>query len=195
MCSFKMKELTEIRWHGRGGQGAKTAAQFLAEAALESGKFIQAFPEYGPERAGAPIRAYTRISDKVINIHSGVTNPEVVVVIDPTLLTPQVLEGFPTDGILIVNSPESPSEVRKMLGLQGGKIASVDATKIALETTKLPMPNTPMLGAFIKVMPIVPLEALKEKIEGKFLKKIGEEKTKANLEAVERAYKEVKIES
>lgn len=189
-----MKELTEIRWHGRGGQGAKTAAQFLAEAALDLGKFIQAFPEYGPERAGAPIRAYTRISNKAINIHSGVTNPEVVVVIDSTLLTPHVLEGLPDDGILVVNSPESPSEIRKRLGYKGGKVASVDATKISLETLKILMPNTPMLGALLKVLPIVPLEALGEKIKGKFLKKIGEEKTNANLEAVKRAYNEVKVE-
>lgn len=188
-----MKEITEIRWHGRGGQGAKTAAEFLAEAALDSGKYIQAFPEYGPERAGAPIHAYTRISEKVINIHSGVTNPEVVVVIDPTLLTSEVLEGLSENGILIVNSPESPSEIRKRLGYKGGKVASVDATRIALETVKLPMPNTPMLGALIKVMPVVSLEALEEKIKDKFLKKIGEEKTKANIEAMKRAYGEVKL--
>lgn len=188
-----MRELTEIRWHGRGGQGAKTAAQFLAEAALDSGKFIQAFPEYGPERAGAPIRAYTRISDKAIDIHSGVTNPEVVVVIDPTLLTPELLKGLPDNGILVVNSPESPSNIRKRLGYVGGKVAAVDATKIALETVKLPMPNTAMLGALAKVMPIVPLEMLQEKVRDKFLKKIGEEKTTANLEAVKRAYDEVKI--
>ena len=188
-----MKDLTEIRWHGRGGQGAKTAAQFLAEAALDSGKFIQAFPEYGPERAGAPIRAYIRISDKPVNIHSGVTNPEAVVVIDSTLITPQVLEGLPDDGILVVNSPKSPSEIRKRLGYKG-KIATVDATKISLETLKIPMPNTPMLGAFLKVMPIVSLEAVEEKIKSKFLKKIGEEKTNANLEAVKRAHNEVNVE-
>jgi pyruvate ferredoxin oxidoreductase gamma subunit len=188
-----MKELTEIRWHGRGGQGAKTAAQFLAEAALDSGKFIQAFPEYGPERAGAPMRAYTRISDKAINIHSGVANPEAVVVIDSTLLTPDVLEGLSDNGVLVVNSPESPSEIRKRLGYQSGKLAAVDATKIALETVKIPMPNTPMLGAFLKVMPVVSLEALEGKIKDKFLKKLGEEKTKANLEAIKRAYDEVKI--
>lgn len=188
-----MKDLTEIRWHGRGGQGAKTAAQFLAEAALDSGKFIQAFPEYGPERAGAPMRAYTRISDKAINIHSGVTNPEVVVVIDSTLLTPEVLEGLSDSGILVVNSSELPSEIRKRLKRKGGKVAAVDATKIALETVKIPMPNTPMLGALLKVTPIVSLEALKAKIKDKFLKKIGEEKTTANLEAIKRAYNEVKI--
>lgn len=188
-----MKELIEIRWHGRGGQGAKTAAQFLAEAALDAGKFIQAFPEYGPERAGAPIRAYTRISDKAINIHSGVTNPDAVVVIDPTLLTPDVLKGLPEDGVLIVNSPESPADIRKRLGYREGKVGAVDATKIALETIKAPMPNTPMLGALIKIMPIVSLEIVAEKIKDKFLKKIGEEKTKANLEAIKRAYNEVKI--
>lgn len=189
-----MKEIIEIRWHGRGGQGAKTAAQFIAEAALDSGKFIQAFPEYGPERAGAPMRAYTRISDKAINIHSGVTNPDVVVVIDSTLLTPQVLVGLPKDGILIVNSQEPPSDIRKKLGYEGGKVASVDATKIALETVKLPMPNTPMLGALIRVTQIVTMEALIEKIKGKFLKKIGEEGTNANLEAIKRAYNEVTVD-
>lgn len=189
-----MKEIIEIRWHGRGGQGAKTAAQFIAEAALDSGKFIQAFPEYGPERAGAPMRAYTRISDKAINIHSGVTSPDVVVVIDSTLLTPQVLVGLPKDGILIVNSQEPPSDIRKKLGYEGGKVASVDATKIALETVKLPMPNTPMLGALIRVTQIVTMEALIEKIKGKFLKKIGEEGTNANLEAIKRAYDEVTVD-
>lgn len=188
-----MKELTEIRWHGRGGQGAKTAAQFLAEAALDSGKFIQAFPEYGPERAGAPIRSYTRISDKAINIHSSVTNPEVVVVIDPTLLTPQVLEGLPEEGILVANTTESPAEIRKKLGYKSGKVATVDATKIALETVKSPMPNTPMLGALLKVTPIVSLEAVQEKTKDKFLKKIGQEKTQANIKAIKRAYDEVKI--
>ena len=188
-----MEKPTEVRWHGRGGQGAKTAAQFLAEAALDSGKFIQAFPEYGPERAGAPMRAYTRISDRTINIHSGVTNPEAVVVIDPTLLTTQVLEGLSEDGILVVNSPESPSDIRKKLGCKGGKIATVDATKIALETVKIPMPNTAMLGALVKIMPVVSLEAVQEKIKGKFAKKLGEEKTKANLEAIKRAYNEVKV--
>lgn len=188
-----MKKITEIRFHGRGGQGAKTAAQFLAEAALDSGKYIQSFPEYGPERAGAPIRSYTRISDEPINIHSGVTNPEAVVVIDPTLLSSQVLDGLGENGILVVNSPESPQDIRKKLGYKSGKVASVDATKIALDATKLPMPNTPMLGALVKVMPVVALDAVEEKIKDKFLKKLGEEKTNANLEAIRIAYQEVKL--
>ncbi|MBN1871468.1 MAG: 2-oxoacid:acceptor oxidoreductase family protein [Candidatus Omnitrophica bacterium] len=188
-----MKNITEVRWHGRGGQGAKSAAQFLAEAALDSGKYIQAFPEYGPERAGAPIRAYTRISDNVINIHSSVTSPDVVVVIDSTLITPSVLEGLPKEGVLVVNSPDEPDVIRKNLSFKGGKVATVDATKIALETIKAPMPNTPMLGALLKTYPIVSLDALESKIRDKFLKKIGEEKTAANIKAIKRAYEEVKL--
>jgi len=188
-----VKKITEIRWHGRGGQGAKTAAQILAETALDEGKYIQAFPEYGPERAGAPMRSYTRISDSPINIHSGVTNPDAVVVIDATLITPEILTGLPEAGILAVNSPESPDEIRKKIGYKTGKVAVLDATTIALETVKLPMPNTPMLGALLKVMPVVKLEALLEKIKAKFLKKLGEEKARANIQAVERAYNEVKV--
>ena len=188
-----MKELVEIRWHGRGGQGAKTAAQFLAEAALDSGKFIQAFPEYGPERAGAPMRAYTRISDKAIHIHSSVTNPDAVVVIDPTLLTPEILEGLPKDGVLVVNSTESVADIRKKLGYNGGKVAVADATKIALDTVKIPMTNMPMLGALLKVVPVVTLESIQEKIKKKFIKKLGVKSTEANLEAIRRSYDEVKV--
>ncbi len=189
-----MKDLLEIRWHGRGGQGAKTAAQFLAEAALDLGKSIQAFPEYGPERAGAPIRTYTRISDKEINIHSPITNPEIVAVIDPTLLeTVDVTEGLENDGTLIVNTPEDPASIRGKLNFKKGKVAVCDATKISLETLGIPIPNTPMLGALLRVNPIVPLEALEKEVRKKFLKKIGEEKTEANIKAIKRAFEEVKI--
>jgi len=186
--------MLEVRWHGRGGQGAKTAAQFLAEAALELGKHIQSFPEYGPERAGAPIRSYTRIDEKPINIHSPVQKPEVVVVIDPTLLgSANVTDGLGEDGILLVNSPEDPKTIREKLGFDKGKVATVDATKISLETLGIPMPNTPMLGAFEKVNPLVSIEALEEKVKGKFLKKIGQEKTDANIAGIKRAYEETKI--
>jgi len=189
-----MQDKIEVRWHGRGGQGAKTAAQFLAEAALEAGKFIQAFPEYGPERAGAPMRAYTRISSEPITIHSGVINPEAVVVIDPTLLSNMdIVDGLGKDGILLVNTQESPEAVRKKLNFNKGKVVTIDATKIALETLGLPMPNMPMLGALIKVNPIVPLEAIIESIRHKFLKKIGEEKTNANIAGIKRAYEETKV--
>jgi pyruvate ferredoxin oxidoreductase gamma subunit len=188
-----MKDLTEVRWHGRGGQGAKTAAQFLAEAALETGKNIQAFPEYGPERAGAPIRTFTRISEKPINLHCSVANPEYVVVIDPTLITPAVVEGLTDKGILIVNTQESVDSVRKKTGFKLGKVATVDATQISLDTLGRPMPNMPMLGALVKVAPLVNLDTLCERVKGKFLKKIGEEKTNANIEGIKRAYEEVKI--
>ncbi|MFH1868704.1 MAG: 2-oxoacid:acceptor oxidoreductase family protein [Candidatus Omnitrophota bacterium] len=186
--------MIEVRWHGRGGQGAKTASQFLAEAALDAGKYIQAFPEYGPERAGAPIKAFTRIDDAPMTIHCSVTNPEAVVVIDPTLLeTIDVTEGLGEDGVLLVNSPDDPKVIREKLKFNKGKVATVDATKISLETLGIPMPNTPMLGALIKVTPLVTLEALIGKIRDKFLKKIGEEKTNANIEGIKRAYEEAKV--
>lgn len=186
--------MIEIRWHGRGGQGAKTAAQFLAEAALDTGKYIQAFPEYGPERAGAPLMTYNRISAQPINLHCGVTNPEYVVVIDPTLLSPAVVEGLSDKGMLLVNTSESVDSVRQKTGFKEGKVATVDATKISLDTLGRPMPNMPMLGALLKIAPLVELDALYEKIKAKFLKKIGEEKTKANITGIKRAYEEVKIE-
>lgn len=188
-----MKDLIEVRWHGRGGQGAKTAAQFLAEAALDAGKSIQAFPEYGPERAGAPIRTYTRISAKPINLHCGVANPEYVVVIDPTLVSPQIAEGLTDKGILLVNTKESAESIRKKTNFKGGKVATVDATQISLDTLGRPMPNMPMLGALLKVAPLVEQEALYKKIKAKFLKKIGEEKTNANIAGIKRAYEEVKV--
>jgi len=186
--------MIEVRWHGRGGQGAKTASQFLGEAALDTGKFIQSFPEYGPERAGAPMKAFNRISEKPIYIHSSVTNPEIVVVIDPTLVGAiDVVEGLGDNGVLLVNTDKSPEDMRKATGFKKGKVGTVDATKIALETLKLPMPNMPMLGALLKVDPLVTIDQLSERVKGKFLKKIGEEKTKANLECITRAYSEVKI--
>ncbi|MBU4312530.1 MAG: 2-oxoacid:acceptor oxidoreductase family protein [Candidatus Omnitrophica bacterium] len=186
--------MIEIRWHGRGGQGAKTASQFLGEAALDTGKYIQSFPEYGPERAGAPMKAFNRISEEPIYIHSSVTNPEIVVVIDPTLVIAiDVIGGLGDDGVLLVNTDKSPEDIRKATGFKKGKVGTVDATKIALETLKLPMPNMPMLGALLKVNSLVTIDQLSERVRGKFLKKIGEEKTNANLEGIKRAYNEVKI--
>ena len=186
--------MIEIRWHGRGGQGAKTASQFLGEAALDTGKCIQSFPEYGPERAGAPMKAFNRISEKPIYIHSSVTNPEIVVVIDPTLIGAiDVTEGLGDDGMLLVNTDKSPEEIRKAVNFKKGRVGTVDATKIALETLKLPMPNMPMLGALLKVNELVSMDQLSERVKAKFLKKIGEEKTNANLEGMKRAFNEVKI--
>jgi len=186
--------MIEVRWHGRGGQGAKTASQFLGEAALDTGKYIQAFPEYGPERAGAPMRAFNRISEEPIYIHSSVASPDIVIVIDPTLLgTADVTEGLGESGALLVNTDKSPEEIRKELNLKKCKVGTVDATKIALETLKLPMPNMPMLGALLKVKELVSIDELSERVRAKFLKKIGEEKTNANLEGIKRAYNEVRV--
>ncbi|MBU1006487.1 MAG: 2-oxoacid:acceptor oxidoreductase family protein [Candidatus Omnitrophica bacterium] len=186
--------MMEIRWHGRGGQGAKTASQFLGEAALDTGKYIQSFPEYGPERAGAPMKAFNRISEEPIHLHSSVTNPEMVVVIDPTLIGAiDVTEGMGDNGVLLINTDKSPEEIRRITNFTKGKVGTVDATKIALETLGLPMPNMPMLGALLKANPLVTIDQLSERIKNKFLKKIGEEKTNANLKGIERAYKEVKI--
>lgn len=186
--------MVEICWHGRGGQGAKTASQFLAEAALETGKFIQAFPEYGPERGGAPMRAYTRISDEPIYLHSPITTPDIVIVIDQTLLRAiDVSEGMKKDGVLLVNTEKAPELIRKEYNFTMAKIGTVDATKIALETLHSPMPNMPMLGASLKVNSIVSIDEVIEIVRLKFLKKIGEEKTKANIEGIKKAYEELKI--
>ena len=186
--------MIEIRWHGRGGQGAKTASQFLGEAALDTGKYIQSFPEYGPERAGAPMKAFNRISEKAMTIHSSVTSPDIVVVIDPTLVGAiDVTEGLGDDGMLLVNTDKSPEDIRKATSFKKGKVGTVDATKIALDTLKLPMPNMPMLGALLKANSLVTIDQLSERVKAKFLKKIGEQKTNANLEGIKRAYNEVKI--
>ena len=144
--------LLEIRWHGRGGQGAKTAAAMVAEVAIDAGKYAQAAPEYGAEREGAPIRAYTRISDRPIRVHDAIYYPDIVMVLDDTLLVSQsVGSGLSEDGILMVNTSKSPAEVRKLLGLKGGKVYTIDATTIALEEIKRPIPNTVMTGALCKV--------------------------------------------
>ena len=187
-----MKEIFEIRIHGRGGQGAKTAAQFIVEAALNKGKHIQSFPEYGPERAGAPMKAFARISDKQIRTYAPVVNPDVVIVIDHTLLdSVDVTEGLDEKGVLLVNTPLSPEEIKKKTKFNG-KCMTVDATKISIEAVGKNLPNTPMIGALIKATACISMKDIEESINHKFLKKIGEEKTKATIDAVKKAYDEVK---
>jgi len=191
-----MKDLIEIRWHGRGGQGAKTAALLLADAALASGKYIQAFPEYGPERMGAPVASFNRLSSKPILLHSGVTNPDVVIVLDPTLIdTVDVTEGMPENGVIIINTDKPPAEVKKGLNVAGGiKVFTVDASTISKETIGREIPNTPMLGALIKATGILDfkemMEDTKKKLEKKFKSK--PEIVGGNIKAIERAYNEVK---
>jgi pyruvate ferredoxin oxidoreductase gamma subunit len=150
-----MAKLVEIRWHSRAGQGAKTAAGTLAEAAIESGKYAQAFPEYGPERMGAPMQAFNRISESEITVHCNVQHPSIVIILDPSLITATnvyVTGGVPEDGIYVVNTQQSPEHMRKMLGVGAkAKVYTVDATQISIDTIGRPMPNTPLIGALISV--------------------------------------------
>ena len=189
-----MPKMLEIRWHGRGGQGAKTAALLFADAALSSGKYIQAFSEYGPERTGAPVAAYDRLADEPITLHCGVTSPGVVVILDPTLIGKvDVTKGLPENGSLIVNSKLPPKEMRERLKLSGRKVYTVDASGISKETLGREMPNTPLLGAVARVTDVMPLDDMlrdmKEKLAKKFRNK--PELIDGNLKAIERAYKEV----
>ncbi len=192
-----MRDTTEIRWHGRGGQGAKTAALLLADAALASGKYIQAFPEYGPERMGAPVASFNRISTNPILLHSGVTDPDILIVLDPTLMdTVDVTEGMPADGTLLVNIEKSPVEVKEIFGIAPEiRVCTVDASRISTETIGRDIPNTPMLGALVKATGILDfkemIDGMKKKLEKKF--KTKPEVIEGNLKAIERAYNEVRI--
>jgi len=191
-----MAEILEIRWHGRGGQGTVTAAKVLAEASMAEGKNVQAFPEYGPERMGAPLRAYNRVSVKPMTIHCQVTNPAVVAVVDPTLLdTVDVTDGATSDAVFIVNTPADPKELRLKLKLKKTqKVFSVDANKISIETIGRTMPNTPMLGAVVKATGVIKLDTLLKDIKSSFGKKFAEKIIQNNMDAASRAYKEVKSE-
>ncbi|MBA7561395.1 pyruvate synthase [Candidatus Atribacteria bacterium 1244-E10-H5-B2] len=190
-----MEKLIEVRWHGRGGQGAVTASKLLATSALAEDKYIQAFPEYGPERMGAPIQSFTRISETPIKIHCHVTNPHMVVVLDPTLLgVVDVTEGLTEDGVLIINSEDSPAQIREKLNLKGRKVYTVDANKIAQETIGRPLPNTPLIGALIKATGLLKLEKVLADIEDKFKKKFNSKIVEGNINAIKRAYQEVKGE-
>jgi len=189
-----MDHTLEIRWHGRGGQGAKTAALLFGEAAMSLGKYIQAFPEYGPERMGAPVASFNRISDEPITLHCGITNPSIVLVLDPTLMdSVDVAAGLPEDGKLIINTSLSPKEIRKKLAFKGGKVYTVDASKISKETIGREIPNTPMLGALIKVSAFLKIEEVIKDLELKLKKKFSSklEIVAGNLSAVKRAYQEV----
>jgi pyruvate ferredoxin oxidoreductase gamma subunit len=187
-----MNKITEIRFHGRGGQGAKTASMLLGEAALEAGKFIQAFPEYGPERTGAPVKAYTRISDSEIRIHSGVTSPDVIVIVDPTLIdSVDVMEGLIDNGRIIVNTEKTAQEMRtKLKAKDTHKVFTVNATKIALDTLGRSITNVPMLGALVKATGIVDIGVLKEKMRKYFQNKLSARAVEGNLEGIQRAYQE-----
>ena len=187
-----MTELTEIRWHGRGGQGVVTAGKLLAETAMGAGQYFQAFPDYGPERMGAPIRAFTRLSAKPITIHSQIEEPDVVLVLDPTLLgTVAVAEGLKEDGALLVNTSMSPAEVREATGFQTGTAFTVNASHIAIEEMGREITNTPMLGAFARATGLFDVDTLAEQLRAWFGKKITAEAVEANVRALRRAAEEV----
>lgn len=185
-----MENLVEIRWHGRGGQGAKTASLLLADAAFNTGKYIQGFPEYGPERMGAPITAYNRISNKPITIHSNIYEPDYVVVVDDTLLdSVDVTSGLKKDGAIVINTVKNAEEIKSKLKGYEGKIFTVDARKISEETLGRYFPNTPMLAAIVKVASIMPEEAFLADMEGSFKHKFAKkpEVIEGNMKALKLA--------
>lgn len=189
-----MSETTEIRWHGRGGQGTVTAAKVLADACLSGGRHVQAFPEYGPERAGAPLRAYNRISSKELRMHCPVLNPDIVAVADATLLDSiNIAEGAKENAIFVINTTRDPKEIReKIKAEKGQKVFTVNATKIAIDCFGRNMPNAPMLGALCKVSGLITIEHLLEDVRKSFGKKFAQKIIDGNLDATKRGYEEVK---
>ena len=149
---MKYGNMTEIRWHGRGGQGAKTASQLLADAAFMAGMYVQSFPEYGPERSGAPITAYNRISDERCSVHSNIYEPDYVAVVDETLLkSVDVTSGLKEEGAVIINSEKDPGELRELLKGYRGRVCTIDARAVSMECLGAYFPNTPMLAAVVRV--------------------------------------------
>ena len=190
-----MDNMIEIRWHGRGGQGAKTASLLLADAAFNTGKYIQGFPEYGPERMGAPITAYNRISSSPIRIHSNIYEPDYVVVVDDTLLdSVDVTAGLKPEGAIVINTVKEDEDIKKSLKGYSGKVYKIDARKISMETLGKYFPNTPMLAAIIKVSKIMNEDDFLKDMQGSFKHKFAKkpEVIEGNMKAIEMALKEVK---
>lgn len=189
-----MKDIVEIRWHGRGGQGAKTACLLLADVAFSSGKFVQGFPEYGPERMGAPITAYNRISNERCSVHSNIYNPDYVVVVDETLLTSvDVTKGLKETGAIIINSEKKPQELRHLLRGYSGLVYTIDARKISEETMGKNLPNTPMLAVAVKVSNVVDAELFLKDMEESFRHKFVSRPSvvEGNMNAIRQSLKEV----
>ena len=187
-----LKSMVEFRWHGRGGQGAWTASELLARTALDEGKYIQSFPEFGPERMGAPVTAFTRISTEPIRLHCAIYDPDVVIVLDNTLLkSVPVTAGLNReDNVLIINSSEDPAVLRKNLGVTKGKVWTVPATEIALRILGAPITNTALLGVVAKSTGIVTLEGIEKTLKGRFRPDLAEK----NFAVIKEAYKEAKSE-
>ena len=183
--------LKEFRWHGRGGQGAWTASELLARAAIHEGKYIQSFPEFGPERMGAPVKAYTRISDEPIRLHCAVYNPNLAIVMDPTLLaTITVTKGLDENGILIVNTPKEPKILKEELKMTKGKVWTVPATDIAMSILGRAITNTAMLGVVARATGIVEMNSIEKAVKDRFPSPLAEK----NMGVIKEAYKEAKSE-
>ncbi|MBI5560395.1 MAG: 2-oxoacid:acceptor oxidoreductase family protein [Deltaproteobacteria bacterium] len=197
-----MERYTEIRWHGRAQQGVVTAAKLLGEAALREGKYVQAFPDFGPERMGAPVRAFNRLSTEPIRLHCGVKNPDVVIIVDPTLIAgggvsqSPLLDGMKEDTVFIVNTPKGAAGMRGALGLKNGegKVYTVDASRISLEKIGRHLPNTAMLGALAKVTNVVEMSALIENFKENYSKKFSPKVVEGNIGAMEKGSQDVKGE-
>ena len=190
-----MKGLTEIRWHGRGGQGAKTAALLLADVCFSTGAEVQGFPEYGPERMGAPITAYNRISEKPIRVHSNIYDPDYVVVVDETLIEDiDVTAGLKEDGAIIINTAKSPEEIRPMLRGYKGRVCTIDARKVSIATLGKYFPNSPMLAAVLKVTGLMDIDAFLKEMETSYAHKFATkpEVIKGNMDALKMALEEVR---
>ena len=190
-----MNNAVEIRWHGRGGQGAKTAALLLADVAFKTGKYVQGFPEYGPERMGAPITAYNRISDNEIRVHSNIYDPDFVVVVDESLLEVcDVANGLSEEGAIVVNTKKSIDEIKQHLGGYEGRVYTIDAKKVSKACLGRYFPNTPMLAAIVKVSRVMDwnkfLSEMRVSFEHKFSSK--PEVIEGNMNALKMAYEEVK---
>jgi len=190
-----MQQLTEIRWHARAGQGAVTAAKVVAETALSANQYMQAMPEYGPERMGAPIKAFTRISNEPIEIHNNIENPDVVIVLDESLIdVVDVAEGISDNGIIIINTCSPAADVKRFMGLGDNvRVATVDASGIAVDTIKRDIPNAPIVGALARTTDVIDVEAFKGLLAKNLGKKFGQQMIDANFEAVDRAYREVTV--
>jgi 2-oxoacid:acceptor oxidoreductase gamma subunit (pyruvate/2-ketoisovalerate family) len=184
------KGITEFRWHGRGGQGVVTSNQMLGKAALAEGNYIQAFPEFGPERTGAPVRAFLRISKKPIQVYAQVYHPDVVVCIDPTLVeVVNVAEGLKDDGTLVINTEKGPEAIREKFEFKGGKVVTVDASTIAMEVMGRPFYNMPTMAAAVQATGIVAVDTVLHEVLERYPGKVGE----LNKVAIERAVKEAKV--
>ncbi|MBP9015271.1 MAG: 2-oxoacid:acceptor oxidoreductase family protein [Candidatus Atribacteria bacterium] len=190
-----MKKPLEVRWHGRGGQGVVSASRILADATLQEGKHFQSFPEYGPERMGAPVKAFNRISSQPLRMHCGVTNPDIVVVVDPTLLgLAEILEGLGEGGTIVANFEGSPQELREKLGFKGGTVVTVNASQISRDILGRVIVNTPMLGALNRVLSEVSMENLLKAVRSQFGEKLRPEVIEKNLLCLTKAGEEAQID-